>query len=263
MSRKLIDLSISIDNDVEADMPGRGPKISYTNHKESVSFMARIFKGLLPEHLPDNEGWATERVELGTHSGTHMDAPYHYHSTQDAALPGGPRPSMAIDEIPLEWCWARGVKLDFRHLPDGHVVTAAEIEAELGRIGHELRPLDIVVANTSAGAAYGKPGYLDKGCGFGRDATLYLTTRGIRVVGTDGWSWDAPFVHTAKRWSETGDPAIIWEGHKAGRDIGYCQLEKLHRLETLPATGFEIMCFPIKVRGASAGWSRVVGLLLD
>ena len=29
-------------------------------------------------------------------------------------------------------------------------------------------------------------------------------------------------------------PAIIWEGHKAGREIGYCHLEKLHNLPSFP-----------------------------
>ena len=57
----------------------------------------------------------------------------------------------------------------------------------------------------------------------------------------------------------TGDPSIIWEGHKAGADVGYCQIEKLHNLESLPATGFTVACFPAKIRGASAGWTRTVG----
>ena len=41
-----------------------------------------------------------------------------------------------IDEVPLEWCFQPGVKLDFRHFGDGYVVTAADVEAELKRIGH-------------------------------------------------------------------------------------------------------------------------------
>ena len=63
----------------------------------------------------------------------------------------------------------------------------------------------------------------------GAEATLYLLERGVRVTGTDGWSWDAPFIHTAKRYAETHDPSIIWEGHKAGRHIGYCHIEKLQQ----------------------------------
>ena len=34
---------------------------------------------------------------------------------------------------------------------------------------------------------------------------------------------------------------MIWEGHRAGRDIGYCHIEKLHNLEALPATGFTVL----------------------
>ena len=82
----------------------------------------------------------------------------------------------------------------------------------------------------------------------------------MRVTGTDAWSWDAPFVHTKAKFMRTGDAGLIWEGHKAGREIGYCHLEKLHNLESLPADGFTIACFPVKIRGASAGWTRAVAI---
>ena len=95
----------------------------------------------------------------------------------------------------------------------------------------------------------------------GYAATMYLLEQGIRVTGTDAWSWDAPFDKTAERYAETGDPSLIWEGHKAGRHIGYCHLEKLHNLESLPATGFTVSCFPHKIRGASAGWTRAVAII--
>ena len=39
---------------------------------------------------------------------------------------GGKKPAIAIDQVPLEWCFQPGVKLDFRHLADGYVVTAAD-----------------------------------------------------------------------------------------------------------------------------------------
>jgi kynurenine formamidase len=70
-------------------------------------------------------------------------------------------------------------------------------------------------------------------------------------------------VHTAKKYTQTHDASLIWEGHKAGRDIGYCHLEKLHNLEALPADGFTIACFPVKIRGASAGWTRAVAIFDD
>ena len=191
-----------------------------------------------------------------THNGTHLDAPYHFHSTMNH----GER-AISIDEVDLNWCFQPGIKLDFRHFPDGYVVTAKDVEEELLRINHELSPLEIVVVNTRAGLRYGHDDYVSSGCGMGKEATLCLLEKGVRLTGTDGWSWDAPFVHTQEKYAETGNSEIIWEGHKAGREIGYCHLEKLHNLEAIPSSGFMVSCFPVKIRGASAGWTRAVAIL--
>lgn len=254
--RQFIDLSVALENDVPSDPPGLEPHIDYVGHATGAQHLAAIFPGLSPDALPDREGWAAEELRVNTHNGTHMDAPWHYASTMD-----GGKPAMPIDQLPLEWCFQPGVKLDFRERPDGHVVTAAEIEAELERIGHRLRSLEIVLMNTAAGAAYGQPDYVNRGCGFGREATLWLLQRGVRVVGTDAWSWDAPFAYTRQRFAADGDPAIIWEGHKAGREIGYGQMEKLTNLDRLPPDGFWVSCFPYKIKGASAGFTRCVALI--
>jgi kynurenine formamidase len=258
--RRLIDLSIFLENDVLSDPPPLAPKITYQQHADTVGDFMQMLPGMLPDDLPGGEAAAAEWVTLTTHSGTHLDAPWHFHSTQDAKL-GGSKPSITIDQVPLEWCFQPGVKLDFRHFPDGYVVTAVDVERELARIGHTLEPLDIVVVNTRAGSRYGHNDYVNTGCGMGYEATMYLLERGVRLTGTDAWSWDAPFSYTAKRVAETGNKALIWEGHKAGRDIGYCHIEKMHNLEALPAHGFTISCFPHKIRGASAGWTRAVAIL--
>ena len=256
MPRRFIDLSIYLENDVISDPEPFRPRIDYIDHKMSVPELAAFFPGLAADDLPDGEAWAIERVDLITHNGTHLDAPYHYASTMNK----GER-AITIDEVPLEWCFQPGVKLDFTGFADGYVVTSADVEAELNRIGHELRPLEIVVVNTAAGKRYGCDDYVTAGCGMGYEATMYLLERGVRLTGTDGWSWDAPFVHTKERYRKTGDASLIWEGHKAGRDIGYCHLEKLHNLEVLPPHGFTVACFPMKIRGASAGWTRAVAII--
>jgi kynurenine formamidase len=115
--------------------------------------------------------------------------------------------------------------------------------------------------NTAAGMRYGQKDYVSAGCGMGREATLYLVEQGVRVTGTDGWSWDAPFVHTKDRYAESGDASLIWEGHRVGMDVGYCHMEKMHNLESVPSRGFRVACFPVKVRGGSAGWTRAVGIV--
>ena len=259
MARQFIDLSIPLENDVITDPPFMRPRIEYVAHRQTMAEMGHFFPGVTAEQVPGGEGFAAaETITLSTHNGTHLAAPWHFHPTQD-----GGKPAMTIDEVPLDWCFRPGVKLDFRHFPDGHVVSAAQVEAELARIGHSLQPLDIVLVNTAAGMALGNPDFVNIGCGMGYEATMYLTTRGVRVTGTDAWSWDAPFSHTAAKVRETGDTSLIWEGHKAGRDIGYCHLEKLHNLEALPDHGFTVSCFPHKIKGASAGWTRAVAIIDD
>lgn len=255
---RIVDLSVPLMNGIRSDPPGHLPSIDYVDHKASVPDLTMFFPGLEPADLPDGEAWAIERVQLTTHNGTHLDAPYHFASTMD-----GGRRAITIDEVPLDWCFKPGVKLDLRHLENGAVATADEVARALDRIGHTLSPLEIVVVNTRAGVRYGEDDYVTSGCGIGREATLYLLERGVRVTGTDGWSWDAPFIHTARRYAETHDAALIWEGHKAGREIGYCHIEKLHNLEDLPATGFTLACFPVKIHAASAGWCRAVAIIED
>lgn len=255
MSRTLIDLSVTLTDKVASDPPGLGPKINYLDHAGGAAEFTSMFD--LPEGvLPDGAGASAERCDITTHNGTHMDAPWHYHPTMN----GGER-AITIDEVPLEWCFGAGVKLDFRDKPNGHTITAAEVEEELARIGHTLSEGDIVLVNTAAGARYGQPDYVGTGCGMGREATLYLTERGVKVCGTDAWSWDPPLATQAARARETGDWSIFWEGHKAGMDSIYCHMEKLANLDKLPGSGFEVIALPVKVANGSAGWCRPVAIL--
>lgn len=258
MSRRFIDLSVALETDIASDPEMMLPQIEYMSHADTAGQVMSFFPGLNREDLPGGEGWAVEKLSIHTHNGTHLDAPYHHHSTMD----GGKR-ALTIDEVPLEWCFSPGVKLDFRHFDDGYLVTPEDIQAELNRIEHTLKPLDIVVVNTSAAEHYGKPDYLTKGCGMGREATMQLLEHGVRLTGTDAWSWDAPFSATAKRYAETGDASLIWEGHRASMEIGYCHLEKLTNLDLLPATGFTVSCFPFKIKAASAGFTRAVAIIED
>jgi kynurenine formamidase len=192
-----------------------------------------------------------------------MDAPWHYHPTQD-----GGAPATTIEDIPLDWCMRPGVRLDFRDLPDGHVTTPEEIAAELDRIGYELQPFDIVLCNTAAGERFGEEDYVHSGSGLGRDATLHLAQQGIKIVGTRRLVLGRPLL--GDRQALRRDPrrlpyttSLIREGHKVGREIGYCRLEKLHGLEQLLPTGFTVICFPVKITKASAGWTRCVAVLPD
>jgi kynurenine formamidase len=83
MARRLVDISVPLQNDVAADPPGLGPTIEYIDHQHSLPQILPFFPGLKREDLPDGQGWAVERVQLSTHNGTHLDAPWHYHPTMN------------------------------------------------------------------------------------------------------------------------------------------------------------------------------------
>lgn len=257
--RKFLDLSVTLE-DVPSNPPAHRPTIAYTRHDSDQGMVEKI-SGIPREAFLDQQAWASERITLSTHSGTHMDAPWHYHPTTNHAQKQGGEPAHTIDQVPLEWCYQPGVKLDFRDRPAGYVVTASDIEIELERINHKLNPLEIVLVNTRAGARYGNDDYWQSNCGIGREATLYLLNRGIRMVGTDAWGWDAPFSFSREIYEKTGNKSVIWEGHKAGAEVAYFQMEKLCNLDQLPPAGFDVICFPVKIKSASAGWTRAVAIL--
>jgi kynurenine formamidase len=255
--RRLVDLSVSIEAGLPSDPPLMIPRIDYVDHAQGADQMTEFFPGLRKDQLPDEMGWAMEVLTLTTHSGTHLDAPFHYHPTMD-----GGKKALTIDEVPLDWCFNDGVLLDFRHKADGDRITETDVKNELNRINYQIKPLDIVLIQTGADQKWGKPEYLLAGAGMDRDSTLYLTEKGVRVVGIDAWSWDRPLPYLAKEFKETGDPKVIWEAHFSGIEIGYCHMEKLANLSSIGrSTGFTVCCFPVKIKGASAGWTRPVAIV--
>jgi len=198
-----------------------------------------------------------EFAQLTTHSGTHLDAPFHYHPFMDNGAP-----ALTIDQVPLDWCFQDGVMLDFSGKADGERITGDDVTKQLDKIGYKLKPFDIVLVRTGADLWWGKPEYLVKGAGMTRESTLFLLDQGIKVVGIDAWSWDRPLPFLAEEFIKTGDPSVIWEAHFAGIEKGYCHMEKLANLDRIPKPfGFKVACFPIKIKSASAGWVRPVAII--
>ena len=250
-----IDLSVLFEPDTLSDIPIMRPHFQYSDHETGAGEMMKTY-GCSREDLPAGGCCADTRISCADHSGTHMDAPWHYAPTMN----GGER-ARTIDEMPMEWCMGNGVCIHFQDKPDGYKVTAADLEQYFRRIDYQLRPLDIVLLHTGAQKNYGRTEYGITGCGVGREATLWLLRQGVKVVGTDAWSWDVPLPLVAKEFAKTKDPSVIWEGHLAGMEMEYYQMEKMTHLDLLPVTGFQVICFPIKIKGGSAGWVRPIAVL--
>ena len=248
---RVVDLSIEI----KEGSGVMGAEIQRVGHKESIPQMLSGFPGVAPEDLPDGLGWAHDILTLSTHSGTHMDAPWHYHPTSEG------KKSKTIDEMPLEWAYGDGVVLDMRHKKAGEVISVADLQEALKKIGYRLKPLDIVLIMTGTDRFWDTPKYATEYAGVGREATIWLIDQGVKLVGTDAPGWDRPFMYQAKEFRETHDRSLIWEGHYAGIEREYFQMEKLANLDQLPPSGFKVFCFPIKILKASAAWVRPVAII--
>src|SRR5438128_2509733 len=145
MARTIVDLSMPMEKYVVSDPPGYGPKIEYLRHRDTAKDVTAFFPGLKEAQLPDAEGWAIEWIRLMTHNGTHLDAPYHFASTMNR----GER-AITIDEVPLDWCFQPGVKLDFRARRDGDVEKLHNLEA-LPADGFTLACFPVKIRGASAG----------------------------------------------------------------------------------------------------------------
>ena len=254
---RLIDLSVPLEHGSASEpMPAT---IRYARHDGEGLRQMRHFLGVKPEDLvySNGLGWAVEEVQAITHTGTHVDAPYHYGPTSES------KPARTIDQVPLEWCFAPGVVLDVRHKAAGEFITADDLEATLRRIGYQLRPFDIVLLHTGADKRLGSPDYFAQP-GLGREGVLWLVEQGVRVIGIDAYTLDRPFADMVADYKRTGDGRFIWPAHFAGIEREYCQIEKLANLDRLPRPhDFHVSCLPVKIQGASAGWCRAVALVAE
>ena len=248
----LVDLSAPIIQD-PADWPDLiRTDVEFEDHAAGAQAIQTVF-GVGPELLRDGEGWAVDTfTRLGTHSSTHVDAPWHYNSTI-----GGER-AQTIDELPLEWFHAPGVVIDATDRDDGEALTAADVEERLPRA---LEELDIVLVRSGRDEFYGQADYMARGPGVTGEATKWMHERGVRVMGIDAWGWDVPLHMQAQQAIESGEKGVFWASHQA--DLAYSQIERLVNLGSLPTHGFTVSCFPLRLVGGSAAPARVVAHVPD
>ena len=252
---RIVDLSVPlVDGAVSEPMP---PSIDYIDHQGEGLRQMQTFFGVEPKDLVYSQGlgWAIERITAITHTGTHVDAPYHYGPQSEG------KPARRIDEVPLDWCFAPGVVLDVRDQPDGKEITVPDLEGCLERIHYALQPRDIVLLWTGADERLESSRYFEQP-GLGRDATLWLIEKGVRVIGIDAYTLDRPFKDMVADFQRTGDGRYIWPAHFAGITREYCQIEKLANLGQIGRPfGFYVSCLPVKIAKASAAWCRAVALV--
>jgi kynurenine formamidase len=246
---KIIDLTLPLKNGLKYRT---APEIRYEAHDEGAkAFRARwdISEESLEEYA------ASETITLTSHSGTHMDAPWHYGPTSEG------KPAKTIDQIPLEWCYGNGVLLNFTHRRKGEIISQKDLKEALGKIYYTLKPSDIVLIRTDCSKHFEEEEYQYMHPGMSQEATLWLIEQGIKVVGTDAWGWDTSLDVLVEEFKR-GVRGRLWAAHLAGREKEYCHIEKLCNLDKIAKPyGFLVFAFPVKIEKASGGWVRAVALI--
>ena len=172
---KIIDISIPHENGATEPYP---PTLEFSDHRAGAARLSKL-AGVTPDAFPGGMALATDRVSGSSHSGTHVDAPWHYAPECEG------KPSKTVDQVPLEWCFGPGVLLDMRHKEPGSEITAEDMRQELERIHYTLRPGDIVLLHTGCDRYWGTDTktYLAMQSGLGIRGLDWLLDQGIHCIG--------------------------------------------------------------------------------
>jgi arylformamidase len=166
------------------------------------------------------------QLDLGTHTGTHVDAPRHF-------FDDGP----GVDRLPLDVLVGPARLVHFPGVP---AVTASLLQdLDLRGVSRLLLRTDNSAAWASAGSTF-NPGFVY----LADDGAQLLVERGIRLVGVDYLS--------VERFKAPGAPT-----HHELLGHGVVVVEGLD-LSAAEAGDYEIMCLPLKIAGADGAPARVV-----
>ena len=264
---KIIDLSLPIDDKA---FEVHKVEIERISHKEGINkfnrlIMSKTLKGkikyllgkriLKKQDLPDEEFLSLEIVHSPVHIGTHLDYSFHYGSRSEN------RPSKTAEEIPLEWCYQDGVKLDFSYKKPNELITSCDIKEVLKKIDYKLKPLDIVLFYTGSDKFYGTQKYFTDYPAIDISTIDFLLDNGIKIFGIDTMGIDRPYKFMLKEFLETKDSKKLYPAHFYGRKREFIHIERLTNLDKLPSYGFKVICFPVKIKKTGAAWARVVAIL--
>lgn len=170
------------------------------------------------------------RIEFSVHTGTHMDAPFHFFKDADA-----------IDRVPLDRCRGPARLIDLRDIG-----TTREIRRELIQ-ARSTAPLGghAAILHTGWSKQWGAPRYFDDHPCLAGDAAEFLVDCGVQLVGVDMPSVDrAPY------------PA-----HQVLLRAGVPIVENLTNLEAIGADLFQIIVLPLKLAGCDGAPVRAVAVV--
>lgn len=214
---RIVDLSVALDATTQV-YPG-DPALSFKTHS-----------------TVERDGFNLLSVHMGSQSGTHVDAPYHFDDTTEK-----------IDELPLERFLGRGVIVDARDAGERGAITWEHIVP----VEAELAPGCIVLLHTGWSEHYGTERYFDHPY-LTADACERLLAAGIRTIGIDAINLD-----------ETPDathPGVGFPSHHLIAECAGVIIENLTNLAGISSPGALISVLPLAFIGADGAPVRAVAI---
>ena len=127
----------------------------------------------------------------------------------------------------------------------------------LDKAEYAIKPRDIVLIWTGAGAYNNEDRYHTDHAGMSADATLWLIEKGVKVMGCDAPTFDPPV------WAMF-EKKKFWEAHHVMLSHEYYHIENMQNFESIPcAHGFKLAVFPIKWKGATGAAVRAAAIIED
>lgn len=185
------------------------------------------------------EGRESRKIVIGTHCGTHADAPRHF-------IPGG----TTIDQLPLEPFVGPATVVDFTDAKPLQEMRVSDFERRVGD-----RHIDRLVIRFDWSDHWGTLKYYSEQPYISEDAARWLVKRGVRLLGMDTPQADSP---KNGRGSERDSPV-----HKILLGAGMIKLEYMTNLRALGTDEFELIALPLKIREGDGSPVRCIGIVED
>jgi kynurenine formamidase len=184
---------------------------------------------LIPAWILEKDGFAETIIRLGSHTGTHIDAPAHL-------IAGG----ACLDTYSMETFRGIACCVDIRDLAEPEVG-----RPDLERLCGSLESTDFLLLNTGWSERWGTVAYFEQHPVLSREAANWLTSFNLKALGLDNSSAD--------RFDSTSFPI-----HKCLLGKGILIIENLARLDHLPAGDFRFTCLPLKLAQADGAPVRAM-----
>ena len=202
---------------------------------------------------------ASALLVMAEHSGTHIDALCH--QAENLELHGGvpvdasvqtPEGFTQLGTDTIAPLLARGVLLDCADA--GHAVTADDLERAAD--GLEIRPGDVILIRTGAGALWEDPDAFLAAGGIDASGSRWCAAREPLAVGADNMAWDVPGAEDPELGTLPGHLLLLV---RAG--IYIVEGLNLEALARDRVREFAFVCLPLKLRGGTGSPVRPLALV--